>query len=42
MKSCWGSGETDTLYSTQFEKLGKEYAQTLVDQLKKDELIRKK
>ncbi|MGB9432289.1 MAG: hypothetical protein WBQ89_08615 [Candidatus Acidiferrum sp.] len=36
------SGETDTIYSKDFEKLGKEYAQTLVDQLKKDKIIRKK
>jgi hypothetical protein len=36
------SGETDTVYSKQFEKLGKEYAQTLVNQLKKDKVIRKK
>src|SRR5215469_17844836 len=36
------SGETDTIYSTEFEKLGKDYAKTLVNQLKKDKLIRKK
>jgi len=36
------SGETDTIYSKDFEKLGKEYAQTLVNQLKKDKVIRKK
>jgi len=36
------SGETDTIYSKDFEKLGKEYAQTLVNQLKKDKIIRKK
>jgi hypothetical protein len=36
------SAETDTVYSKQFEKLGKEYAQTLVNQLKKDKVIRKK
>ena len=33
------SGETDTVYSTNFEKLGKEYASALVKQLKKDKLI---
>jgi hypothetical protein len=36
------SGETDTIYSTDFEKLGKGYAQALVNQLKKDKVIRKK
>ena len=36
------SGETDTIYSTEFEKLGKDYAKTLVNQLKKDKLVRKK
>jgi hypothetical protein len=36
------SGETDTIYSKQFEKLGREYAQALVNQLKKDKVIRKK
>ena len=36
------SGETDTIYSKDFEKLGKEYAQALVNQLKKDKIIRKK
>ncbi|MGB9468513.1 MAG: hypothetical protein WBQ59_04110, partial [Candidatus Acidiferrum sp.] len=36
------SGETDTIYSTDFDKLAKGYAQTLVDQLKKDKVIRKK
>jgi len=40
-KLVW-SGETDTIYSTDFDKLGKEYAQTVVNQLKKDKLIRKK
>jgi hypothetical protein len=35
------SGETDTIYSMDFEKLGKEYAQALVNQLKKDKIIRK-
>jgi hypothetical protein len=36
------SGETDTIYSKDFEKLGKDYAQALVNQLKKDKVIRKK
>lgn len=36
------SGETDTIYSKDFEKLGKNYAQTLVKQLQKDKIIRKK
>jgi hypothetical protein len=36
------SGETDTIYSKDFDKLGKEYAQTLVNQLRKDKIIRKK
>jgi hypothetical protein len=36
------SGETDTIYSTDFERLGREYAQALVNQLKKDKVIRKK
>jgi len=40
-KLIW-SGETDTVYSKDFEKLGKEYAQTLVSQLKKDKIIKKK
>jgi hypothetical protein len=40
-KLVW-SGETDMIYSTDFDKLGKEYAQTVVNQLKKDKLIRKK
>jgi len=40
-KLVW-SGETDTVYSKDFEKLGKEYAQTLVSQLKKDKIIKKK
>jgi hypothetical protein len=40
-KLVW-SGETDTIYSTEFEKLGKDYAKTLVNQLKKDKLVRKK
>jgi hypothetical protein len=33
------SGETDTVYSEDFEKLGKEYARALVKQLKKDKVI---
>jgi len=36
------SGETDTIYSKDFEKLGKDYAKALVNQLKKDKIIRKK
>ena len=36
------SGETDTIYSTDFDRLAKGYAKTLVDQLKKDKIIRKK
>jgi len=40
-KLIW-SGETDTVYSKDFEKLGKEYAKTLVGQLKKDKVIKKK
>jgi hypothetical protein len=40
-KLVW-SGETDTIYSKDFERLGREYAQTLVNQLKKDKVIRKK
>ena len=39
-KLVW-SGETDTIYSKDFEKLGKDYAKTLVGQLKKDKLISK-
>jgi hypothetical protein len=35
------SGETDTIYSKDFEKMGKEYAKTLVNQLKKDKVIQK-
>jgi len=35
------SGETDTVYSKNFEKLAKEYANTLVKQLKKDKVISK-
>ena len=40
-KLVW-SGESDTLYSENFEKLGKGYAQALAKQLKKDKVIRKK
>jgi hypothetical protein len=40
-KLVW-SGESDTVYSKDFEKLGKGYAQALVNQLKKDKVIRKK
>ncbi len=36
------SGETDTIYSTDFERLAKGYAQSLIEQLKKDKIIRKK
>jgi hypothetical protein len=37
-KLLW-SGETDTVYSKDFKKLGKEYAKALVKQLKKDKVI---
>lgn len=40
-KLLW-SGETDTVYSKDFGKLGKEYANVLVKQLKKDKVIAKK
>ncbi len=40
-KLVW-SGESNTLYSKDFERLGKNYAQALVNQLKKDRVIRKK
>jgi hypothetical protein len=40
-KLVW-SGETDTVYSKDFDKLGKDYAQMLVKQLKKDKVIGKK
>jgi hypothetical protein len=40
-KLVW-SGESDTLYSEDFDKLGKDYARALVNQLKKDKVIRKK
>lgn len=33
------SGETDTVYCKDFEKLGKEYAGALIKQLKKDKTI---
>jgi hypothetical protein len=35
------SGETDTVYSENFEKLGKDYARMLVKQLKRDKVIGK-
>jgi hypothetical protein len=37
-KLLW-SGETDTVYCKDFKKLGKEYAKTIVKQLKKDRII---
>jgi hypothetical protein len=40
-KLVW-SGETDTVYSKDFEKLGKSYAKAIVGQLKKDKVISKK
>lgn len=40
-KLVW-SGVTDTVYSKDFAKLGKEYAKTLIDQLKKDKVLKKK
>ena len=40
-KLLW-SGETDTVYSKDFQKLGKQYAEMLVRQLKKDKVIGKK
>ena len=40
-KLVW-SGESDTLYEKNFEKLGKGYARALVNQLKKDKVIREK
>jgi len=40
-KLLW-SGETDTVYSKKFGKLAREYANTLVKQLKKDKVIGKK
>lgn len=40
-KLVW-SGETDTVYSKDFEKIGKDYAKTLVKQLKRDKVIGQK
>ena len=40
-KLVW-SGETDTVYSKDFEKLGKSYAKAIVGQLKRDNVISKK
>lgn len=40
-KLVW-SGITDTVYSKDFEKLGKDYAKTLAGQLKKDKVLNKK
>jgi hypothetical protein len=40
-KLLW-SGESDTVYSKDFEELGKGYASTLVKQLRKDKVIGKK
>jgi hypothetical protein len=40
-KLVW-SGLTDTVYSKDFEKLGKDYAKTLIDQLKRDKVLKKK
>lgn len=40
-KLVW-NGESDTVYSKDFEKLGKQYAKALIGQLKKDKVIRKK
>lgn len=39
-KLIW-SGVTETLYSKDFRKLGKEYAKTIVKQMKKDKVIGK-
>ena len=36
------SGETGTVYTKDFGKLGKEYANALIKQLKKDKVIGKK
>ena len=36
------NGESDTVYSKDFEKLGKNYAKMIVNQLKKDKVIGKK
>jgi hypothetical protein len=40
-KLLW-NGESDTVYSKDFGKLGKSYAKMLVNQLKKDKVIGKK
>ena len=40
-KLLW-SGETDTIYSKDFEKLGKNYAKMMVNQMKRDKVIGKK
>jgi hypothetical protein len=40
-KLLW-NGETDTVYSKDFDKLGKAYAEMLVKQLKRDKVIGKK
>jgi hypothetical protein len=40
-KLLW-NGETDTVYSKDFDKLGKSYAEMLVKQLKRDKVIGKK
>jgi hypothetical protein len=40
-KLVW-SGESDTIYEKNFEKLGKGYARALINQLKKDKVIREK
>lgn len=40
-KLVW-NGESDTVYSKDFEKLGQQYAKALIGQLKKDKVIRKK
>jgi len=40
-KLVW-SGESDTVYTKDFEQLGRDYAKTLVNQLKKDGVIKKK
>ena len=40
-KLIW-SGETDTVYSKDFEKLAKSYAKSIVNQMKKDKVIGKK
>lgn len=40
-KLVW-NGESDTVYSKDFEKLGKNYAKALIDQLKKDKVLKKK